>query len=172
MIPTIGGFDQHDDFDPDRPHRAANVDTPYDRWMPHGDLVLVKRLPDKDKIGSIFIPETAQNAQRGTRRGLVLMVGPGDKIVAFECESCGCFPLRLLKKQIYLKCRNCGGSLRLAATDNFVWGENGDRSPLNVAVGDEVIYWRAEANDVKIQNVEYVYLHEEQHILAVLEKAS
>jgi hypothetical protein len=44
------------------------------------------------------------------------------------------------------------------------------RVPMSVQVGDEILYWRSPANDVKIDGQEYVFLHEEQHLVAVLEQ--
>lgn len=47
--------------------------------------------------------------------------------------------------------------------------KRGDRIPMNVDVGDEILYRRAPANDICIDGQEYTFLHEEQHILAVIE---
>jgi co-chaperonin GroES (HSP10) len=48
--------------------------------------------------------------------------------------------------------------------------KRGDRAPMNVKPGDQVLYQRAPANVVSFDGVEYDLLHEEQHILAVLEQ--
>lgn len=166
MIPTIGGFDQHDDFDPDRPHRAANVDTPPEAWIPRGDLVLVKRLPDKDKLGSIFIPETSLNPERGVRRGVVVACGPGDNLLAFRCKNHAVVSFKLRDK--------CSGAIPVCSIckETMVLLFSNLRCSMSVSVGDEILYWRNENGDVKFQDEEFVYLHEEQHVIAVLEKAS
>lgn len=49
---------------------------------------------------------------------------------------------------------------------------DGSRAPMGVKVGDEILYSRAPANGILIDGRETVFLHEEQHIEAVLEEAS
>ena len=48
----------------------------------------------------------------------------------------------------------------------------GGRLPMNAAPGDEIVYPRVPANDIRLNGEEYVFLHEEQHILAVIERNS
>jgi co-chaperonin GroES (HSP10) len=48
-------------------------------WEPMFDRLLVKRIPDATRIGSIFVPDTA--AKLGEQsRGVILRVGPGKRI--------------------------------------------------------------------------------------------
>lgn len=47
---------------------------------------------------------------------------------------------------------------------------DGGRLPIHVEPGDEVIYTRCPDNDVRINGGEYTFLHEEQHIFAVVER--
>jgi co-chaperonin GroES (HSP10) len=46
------------------------------------------------------------------------------------------------------------------------------RHPMNIGCGDRVVYPRVPANDVMINGRQYTFLHEQQHILAVLENQS
>ncbi len=47
---------------------------------------------------------------------------------------------------------------------------DGTRFDMGVEVGDVVLYPRVPANDVRINGEEHTLLHEEQHILAVIEE--
>lgn len=47
---------------------------------------------------------------------------------------------------------------------------DGSRFEMGVEVGDIVLYPRVPANDVRINGEEHTLLHEEQHILAVVEE--
>lgn len=47
--------------------------------------------------------------------------------------------------------------------------KDGSRAPMHVKAGDRIVYHRAPANVTVINGVEYTFIHEEQHLLAVLE---
>ncbi|NUQ37580.1 MAG: co-chaperone GroES [Caldilineales bacterium] len=91
---------------------------------PLGDRVVVKPLDDKeDKIGSLYIPDTAKEKPQ---EGKVISVGPGAR------------------------------------------DDDGDRQPLDVQVGDTVLYAKYAGTEVKI-NDEKLLILRENDILAVVE---
>jgi chaperonin GroES len=47
-------------------------------WEPMHDRLLVKRFPDQERVGAIYIPEDARrHTENYSARGVVLKVGPG-----------------------------------------------------------------------------------------------
>lgn len=139
----------------------THMDIPVEleRLRPLYDFVLVKRLPDEESAvtaGGIVLPESARSADRpGLRRGLVVLIGAGDAVFCERCWTRGSYtsgPLGVVT------CEDCRGAGK-------------KRHPMNVEPGDVVVYQRAPANDIRLNGEEYVFLHEQQHVLAVLEAA-
>jgi hypothetical protein len=96
-------------------------------------------------------------------------VGPGDAMQMFHCE-CGtsCFrTLLAAATRGFPRCEKCGESMQIV-----VAVKPPARAPMHVSVGDEILYDRSPANDVSINGEEHCFLHEEQHVLAVLEHQS
>lgn len=112
---------------------------------PLGDFVLVRRLPDAESKAGIWIPDSARNPREGNRRGVVISCGPGDRV----------HPRHVVHN-----------ALRQLAHGTT----NVPRHPMHVKPGDEIIYARVPANDIRIDGQEYMFLHEEQHILCVIER--
>lgn len=95
-----------------------------------GDLVLVRRLMDPEETPTgLFLPPSVANPRTGNRRGLVIKVGPGDRL------------------------------------------KDGSRGCMCVQPGDEIVYARVPANDIRIDGEEYTLLHEEQHVLCIVDRA-
>lgn len=164
-------------------HANIEVET-LEQIVPHGDYVLVKRLPDPETIagGLLFLPDGSRDPKKLVpRRGLVIAVGKGDRWHGWVCTDCikiwdssddvvkwgqrsdawKTFEGRKVTTQGGPgHCELCGGT-------NFVRTDEG-RHEMHVKPGDHVIYWRSPANDVKFNDTEYVFLHEEQHIAAVI----
>lgn len=146
---------------------------------PCGDYVLVKRLPDV--AGLLWLPQRVKNELQRLKRGLVVAVGAGDPLITVKCAGCGAERQRVGLLgfghsdfgRLPVKtgtCDACGStSLDMTGVDCLpVVG----RVPMAVAVGDEILYWRSPANDVRINGEDYVFLHEEQHLVAVLEPSA
>jgi co-chaperonin GroES (HSP10) len=146
-----------------------SIDVQPEMVRPSGDFVLVRRL-DLEPAG-VWVPRRSQRAMMQLRLGLVVAVGPGDPVVTLRCSSCG-------------KERDRIGVLRHTHADHLrepvrtgtcSCGETecevvkSGRAPMQVRVGDRVLYWRSPANDVVIGGQRYIFLHEEQHIVAVVE---
>jgi co-chaperonin GroES (HSP10) len=154
--------------------------------QPLGDFVLVRRLPDQDSVRGIIAPQSALNKKRGDdrdisgslRRGIVVAVGPGDKLFWFECPYCREFafvamkPKNIRSAELVLRpprrdCR-CGTNTkwRFVPSDS----DSSIRCAMNVSVGNEVITERWPHNTFDWDGEEYQILHEEQSILAVIER--
>lgn len=142
----------------------SNVPTELADVQPLGDFVLVRRLPDSERTpsGYIVLPDGTRNKREGKRRGVVILVGPGDKRTDITA------------KEGWKQCTHCAAVWNKEETE-CVCGQSGFktytyRHPMHVAPGDEIIYDRVPANDIRIDGEEYTFLHEEQHILCVLER--
>lgn len=46
--------------------------------------------------------------------------------------------------------------------------KTGKRHPMHVKVGDKIAWWRCPANEVRLNGKDYTFLHEQQHICAVI----
>jgi co-chaperonin GroES (HSP10) len=118
--------------------RSAEMDL--SKLTPLHDFVLVHEIPEKTLLVQNGVMHMTgdyrwrSDRPKGLRRGRVVAVGRGDKIL---CGPCAC---------------------------------EGRRAEMNVHAGDEVVYPRVPANDVVINGEEYTFLHEEQHVLAIVEK--
>lgn len=149
---------------------------------PLGDFVLVKKVSDVDLEqrykNLIIIPAHRQGpADWVPQIGKVVAVGPGDKMLMTLCPECD-DPLESMPHGVTAAwaaehgfgiCRFCGSKL-------IPYSIDGDatvvdyRLLMHVSVGDEVIYARWPDNDVEIRGEQYTFLHEEQGILAVIER--
>jgi hypothetical protein len=152
--------------------RLQSVSTEMEAMKPLGDFVLVKPLPIDDPLSRLWLPISVKRTIMQLKLGLVVAAGDGDRLITLRCKACGTERSRLaqlgfthaehLRAPIKTSRCSCGES----AVD--LVGET--RAAMNVQVGDEIIYWRSPANDCFINGVEYVFLHEEQHIVAVVDK--
>lgn len=159
--------------------RHVNVSTQDRTLSPRGDFVLVRRKLELEDRGpnKIVAVDWQRNPKHGLKRGVVVAVGPGDRLFPMICRPCTLNPEQgngstyRLESAKNWRCHWCGNPLeflRNPQTDKvIVW-----RASMNVKPGDEVLYWREPMNDVRIDNEDTVFLHEEQHIVAVLEEGS
>ncbi len=147
-----------------------------------GDQVLVRCLGTADMQGSIHIPASAQEGRKihqsggdYLHRGEVVSVGPGDKLVAYECDFCWRHQVLLTTAKTFV-CRRCGNDLQRQHLDPGECEECPTRADMPVSVGDIVLY--ENRRDAKLQprrfpslgldEDAYVILLAEQHVLAVL----
>ena len=107
------------------------------------DYCLVERLPEaaETKTG-LHIPDSARDSRSGYKEGIVLAVGPGDPKGPRD---------------------NRGGR-------RFKSGSR-ERIPMEVCVGDRVMFSFEPQNKIKIEGRDMQMCHEEQHILAILEES-
>jgi hypothetical protein len=139
------------------------------------DFVLVKPFPPAGLIINPGVHMTQdyrwrQDRPRGNRTGTVVAIGSGDKMIGLACADCQRFELRLLRTDSDIKrlACECGGEkLTVALKDGTPMTQ---RAGLNVSVGDVVVFPRVPANEIEINGEEYVFLHEEQHVLAVIDE--
>lgn len=126
------------------------------------DFVLVRRLDDDGKKdGLVILPNAARNPMKpGVKQGKVIACGAGDKVAPFAYECCVKYYSWANESK---KCPKCSKSHHPIA----FWED--ERADMNVKPGDTVLYQRAPANNVVINGGEYVFLHEESQILAVIE---
>lgn len=164
-----------------KPLRYVGVEHPPESVRPMGDFVLVRPCePDMETYsGLLEIPENARQPDRGLRMGVVVATGPGDQVAIWICPQCGGFQYTVITSEtdnagrhhvVYGapgKCDGppfdtipCGGEFELIGTS---------RAPMFCSVGETVLYPRVPANVVRINGEELIFLHEEQHVLAVLE---
>ncbi len=109
----------------------SNVPAEIARVRPIGDFVVVRRLMEPTQRDSgLYLPPAVANRPTGNRRGVVLAIGPGDRMA------------------------------------------DGSRRAMNVAVGDVVVYSRVPANEIRVDQEVYEIVHEEQHILCVVERTA
>lgn len=148
---------------------------------PIHDRVLIQDLPDEQQIGSIIIPDTAQERGVGKkgllRIGLVIAVGRGDKWAAEWVER------NEVKRRPLGACMACKGSGSTSyeiRTDTYhhdgtnfpcevCKGDGIRRWRMYVKRGDRVIFDRRKEAEIFIEGIRYCLVHEEQAILAVLE---
>lgn len=152
--------------------KLRSVSADLAKIRPMGDYVLVKRLPNDNPVEGLWLPKSVQKEVRQLRRGTVCAVGLGDPMIRIRCKACGGERnnMALLKpshrdgqrEPIHIASCNCGETDYELISSNL-------RCPMEVQLGDQVLYWRSPANDVCINGEEYVLLHEEQHLVAILE---
>lgn len=176
-----------------RPLREVSIDYAPESIQLMGDFVLVKPDAPLAMQGTIEIPDSAIAAQKeyGLQRGKVVACGPGDRVIWFVCADCGmdytstldprpegdpnCGAVRVI--YAVASCPRCGSSSRSALLDSWCGfhgvvhhGNERCNRPMHVKPGDTVIFPRVPANRVMIRGEEFVMLHEEQHVLAVIEE--
>lgn len=117
------------------------------------DRVLLRDVPDQDKIGSFIIPEDARNKGMGKngllRQAVVVAVGPGDK-------------------QLERMVRTSKTTSRLKVT-HWRGREIGWRTTPHVKVGDRVLTDRRREAELYINGERYWIVYEQQAILAILD---
>lgn len=148
---------------------------------PVWDRVLLRDVEDQDKIGSIWIPETA--AERGVgkggnlRLGIVVSTGRGDKFIEEGVMAENGLP----KRHQLGPCRACQG-LKTTHYDvvNHSWdntqefpcnvcqGDGMARWPMYCSVGDTVIYDRRKECEIYFYGQRHTLIHEEQSVFAVI----
>jgi len=111
---------------------------------PCGSNVLIKDLPDDDKIGSIVIPENHKSELR--RIGIVVAVGPGDKWIQ--------------------------GRPKIKGTSKPTYRalpEGTERLEMECKPGDRVLFDRRRHREIYIEGERYSLVYEAQSVLAILE---
>lgn len=164
---------------------AIDTNTEVSSFRLLGDQVLVEPQENPERFdnfnGVLYLP---QKPERGKgeffHSGRVVSCGPGDKIregkvrpdgsravyAAPEQECADCKGIgateakspRFLFAPIYVDCPACHGTAKVPG-----------RWPIHVKPGDLVLYERRPWAEVELDRKRYVILHEEQHIVAVIE---
>lgn len=131
----------------------APVAAPIDQITPLYDYLLVRRLRDHEQAGLIVESEMVKapngrwvkKPDHGPRRGVVVAAGRGDKVLFDDrCGDPDC---------------DCHGDL------DATWTE---RVPMDVKIGDTILYPRFEANHVIIGDEQLTFVHEAD-VMAVFE---
>lgn len=123
---------------------AANATI--DQVHPRVDIILARRIPEEEITASgLIVPEMARNKASGVRVGEVLKCGPGDTKGYYEYNPLNGLPI--------------GGAIGPI-----------QHHPMECKPGDRILYMRCPDNDVNIGGVGCVFLREEQHVLAILDK--
>jgi len=157
-------------------------------FEPLEDQVLV--LPDEAPAmrGSIWIPERARQEEVYYRTGLVIAVGPGDRAIGLWCRHCSDvsghrdpFYTSTIRRvsgpndfgHAVANCPHCGSNnteLLHTGADGHLYTE---RRPMELKIGDRILYLQRPGSEVMFEGKEYMILHEDaettQHVLAVLE---
>lgn len=130
-------------------------------FQPIHDRLLVKWEPESARVLSIWTPESARRpgalgSDRFLRIGRVVATGPGDpcQCVGKQIEfaaSIGVKPESVIPPGP--PCERC----------------HAGRIPMQCKVGDRILYDHPSDKEVTIEGEQYVILHEEQHVLAVIE---
>jgi chaperonin GroES len=94
------------------------------KLKPLADRIVVERLEEETKKGSIIIPDTAKEKPQ---QGKVISIGPGRV------------------------------------------DDKGNRIPMEVKKGDTILFAKYSGNEIKIDDVEYLIMREDD-ILAIIEK--
>ncbi len=142
-----------------------------------GDFVLVRPFPPADLIINPGVKMTQdkrwrQDRDKGNRTGEVIAVGPGDKMVELMCNDCCKFWWRAVhadSTKIRLACDVCGGDkITMLAYGDMSFAQV-YRADMDVQVGDIVVFPQVPANEIEINGEKLVFLHQECHVLAVIE---
>ena len=160
------------------------IEAPPESVHPLGDFVLVKPFPPEDpimQISPIINPGVhmtkdyrwRSDRPRGGRFGKVVAAGPGDRLLEMVCPKCHGGeefpPTKFLLEASKRKCLNCGGILTPVTFEGHILKAC---APMYVKPGDIVFYERCPANEIILNGEEHVFLHHEQHILAVIEQGA
>ncbi len=166
-----------------KPLRYPETKATAEQLRPLGDLVLVRplKLEAETHSGRLVIPESARMPERGLRRGMVVACGPGDRAIGFMCADCRKFYTSTITMEGDLQssaskvswhvadCPYCSSSNREILHTGIDGHRYEERRPMHVKPGDTVIYPRVPANGLRLGDEDFVLLHEEQHVLAVIE---
>lgn len=157
-----------------KPLRYPETSATVEQLRPLGDLVLVRPLPEEEKIGSVVLPDNARTPERGLRRGKVIAAGPGDRAFHFKCDECFADYSSTVhsddgKVFAVSACPRCGSKERSLYLSVANEEPHSSRRPMHVKPGDTVIYPRVPSGGVMINGAECFLIHEEQHVLAVIE---
>lgn len=152
---------------------------------PLGDFVLVRPLSDEEggKLTGTGLAELSSlsefhmtadyryrwNRPKGNRYGEVVACGEGDLMVFMECDTCKSVTVRIAYKDassLRKRC-DCGGTRRTATI--FEHYADVTHAEMFVHPGDIVVYPQVPANEIEINGEKLVFLHQEQHVLAVIE---
>lgn len=159
----------------------ANIPAELANVRPLGDFCLVRMLPEEEMHRNlIWLPQfSGAHADRQLRPtlpsiGEVVAAGPGDRLEWLQCGHCG--------KRISLSVEN--HSLE-ELTNSDVWTcphcqlgrvlfrrlyqREKPRHMMHVSPGDRIMYWRVPANEVVLNDETFQFLHEQQHVLGVIE---
>ena len=129
-----------------------------------GDRVLLKVEANPEMVGSIVIPETSRSngvpgCDRYLKIGEVVAAGPGDRCGTPDYKptedyaNTGFLSWTSYKPCVGACCPRCHGTGRL---------------PMTVRLGDRVLYDHPSDKAFLFQGVEYVFVHEQQHVRGVL----
>jgi co-chaperonin GroES (HSP10) len=146
------------------------------RLLPLEDRLVVRVEPEKSEHHGLVIPEIARRAgamggDKFLRIGVVVKAGPGDAWPPFQgfCPECveavWLWPAPEADVD-HQRCPNCKNLVMELSS------EPGRRRPMDVGVGDRILFDRPSDRLLAVEgdDAEYVFLHEEQHVLAVLEE--
>jgi co-chaperonin GroES (HSP10) len=151
-----------------KPLRHPGVNATVEQVHPMGDFVVVKPLLEDERTpGGIFLPDNLRAPERGLRRGLVVAVGKGDPLITWQC-SCGSMKRTIVWSNGH-DTTGAPGDCEACGKDDLVIVMTSHAS-MEVRPGDEVIYPRVPANMARIGDTDYVFLREEQHAWAVIER--
>ncbi len=136
------------------------------------DNVLIEVQPESElKIGSIHLPQMSDDSRGFSKHqegalciGTVVAVGPGEKCHIYECRDCRRTRTMLTGEGRKLKLQPCP----CGSTKQPEFIAEGSM-PMNVAVGDRVVYPHRSGHSVRIENRQYLLMHEEQWIYGLVE---
>ena len=155
--------------------------------VPIWDRCLLEDLPDPEKIGSLFVPDSAEDRGVGGngrfRLARVVAVGRGDKFIEKGFDFYGD-----VRREPLGECAACKGSGMSSHKQAYQspdpgklgpdWciedcpachGDGLARWPMNCKPGDVVIIERRREAEVYIEGTKFTLAHEEQAILAILD---
>jgi co-chaperonin GroES (HSP10) len=145
-----------------------------ERFRPLNDQILVRREASPNMQGMIHLPESAQLTAQGrgeVHQGVVVALGPGDWVNCSDCDGTG---LVAVKGHGQMPCPTCnsGENARWDFDEkgNWLGGGGIKRAPIDLQIGDRILFWFHEGAEHTIQGEKYIIIHEEQHVLGVLEQ--
>ena len=132
------------------------------KFRPLHDRVVVKRIDAEEKTkGGIIIPDTAKEKPQ---EGKVVAVGPGrvaedGKRIAPEVKKGGIIIPDTAKEKPQ--------EGKIVATGKGKTTDEGKVLPMDVKPGDRVLYGKYSGSEIKIDDQEYLIMHQED-ILGIL----
>ena len=152
------------------------------KFRPLHDRVVVKRIDAEDKsAGGIIIPDTAKEKPM---QGEIIAAGPGardeaGKLVPLDVKKGD----RVLIKRVAEEEKSRGGIIipdtakekpmegEVLAAGPGVRGEDGKLHPLDVKIGDRVLFGKWSGTEIKIDGEDLVVM-KESDIMGVIEHAA